>query len=326
MKCIKLLSVVVVLFGCTVVGLAQTLQEVTEARNKGAELMAANDLDGAITELEKCVDLAKKVGEEADEHRLVAEGALPNLYLQKADKVTSTKDYPAALKALDATVAAAEKYNNADVKAKAEKNIPQLYYAMGAADYSAKKYDEAVKNLDQAIARDPNMAGAYFIKGVCFQTLKDEAKMDENYKLAIEKGTANGDASTAQKAKTQLSKYYYNAGIVARKAQKWDDAIAAFTKTVDADDSYADAFYAMASCYNSKKGWDNAITNGEKALQLKSAAGADAKTLDPIYYELGTAFAGKKDDGKACEYFKKVVNEPFLKGAKYQIETALKCK
>ena len=326
MKCIKLLSVAVVLFGCTVVGSAQTLQEVTEARNKGAELMAASDFDGAITELEKCVDLAKKVGEEADEHRLVAEGALPNLYLQKADKVTSTRDYPAALKALDDVVAAAEKYNNADVKAKAEKNIPQLYYAMGAADYSAKKYDDAVKNLDQAIARDPNMAGAYFIKGVCYQTLKDESKMAENYKLAIEKGTANGDASTTQKAKGQLSKYYYNAGIVARKAQKWDDAIAAFTKTVDADDTYADAYYAMASCYNSKKGWDNAIANGEKALQLKSAAGADTKALDPIYYELGTAHAGKNDNGKACEYFKKVVNEPFLKGAKYQIETALKCK
>jgi len=323
MKCIKLLSVVVILFGCTVIGSAQTLQEVTEARNKGAELMAANDFDGAITELEKCVDLAKKVGEEADEHRLVAEGALPNLYFQKASLI---KEHSAALKALEATVAAAEKYNNADVKAKAEKSIPQLYYAMGAADYSAKKYDEAVKNLDQAIARDPNMANAYFIKGVCYQTLKDESKMDENYKLAIEKGTANGDASTAQKAKAQLSKYYYNAGIVARKAQKWDDAIAAFNKTVDADGDFADAYYAMASCYNSKKGWDNAIASGEKALQIKSAAGADAKTLDPIYYELGTAHAGKSDNGKACEYFKKVVNEPFLKGAKYQIETALKCK
>ena len=326
MKCIKLLSVAMVFFGCTVIGSAQTLQEVGEARNKGGELMAAKDFDGAISELEKCVDLAKKVGEEADEIRLVAESALPNLYLQKAEKLTSEKDYPASLKALDAVVAAAEKYNNADIKAKAEKSIPQIYYAMGAAAYSAKNYDEAVKNLDMVIARDPDMAGAYFIKGVCYQTLKDEAKMDENYKLAIEKGTANGDAASAQKAKAQLSKYYYNAGIVARKAQKWDDAIAAFNKTVDVDGDYVDAYYAMASCYNSKKGWDNAIASGEKALQIKSAAGADAKALDPIYYELGTAYAGKSDNGKACEYFKKVVNETFLKGAKYQIETALKCK
>ena len=92
MKCIKLLSVVLVLFGYAIVGSSQTLQEVTDARNKGAELMAAGDLDGAITELEKCVDLAIKVGEEADEHRFVAEGALPNLYLQKAEKLTSTRD------------------------------------------------------------------------------------------------------------------------------------------------------------------------------------------------------------------------------------------
>ena len=325
MKCIKLVCVFIALFGFTVISFAQTLQEVTEARNKGAELMAAGDINGAITELEKCVDLSKQVGEDADEHRFVAEGALPNLYLQKAEKITTAKDYPAALIALDEAVAAGEKYNNADVKEKAAKNIPQIYYAMGAADYSAKKYDDAVKNLNQATERDPNMAGAYFIKGVCFQTLKEEDKMAENYTLAIEKGTASGDASTVQKAKAQLSKYYYNVGIIARKAQKWDDAIAAFTKTINADNDFADAYYAMSSCYNSKKDWDKAISSGDKALQLKTAAGADSKALDPIYYELGTAYAGKKDNGKACEAFKKVANEPFLKGAKYQIETALKC-
>ena len=324
MKSIKLLCVVIGLCGFTVVSFAQTLQEVVEARNKGSELMASGDLDGAIIELEKCVDLAKKVGEDAEEHQIVSEGALPNLYLQKANKILATKDYPATLKAIEATVTAAEKYNNADIKEKAEKTFPQIYYAMGAKDYSDKKYADAIKNMDMALTYDPNMANACFIKGVCYQSLTDEENMAASYKQAIEKGNANGDATTVQRAKTTLSRYYYNVGITARKAQKWDDAIVAFTKTVDADDQNADAYYAMASCYNSKKNFDNAIASCEKALEIK--AGADAKALDPIYYELGTAYAGKKDNGKACEYFKKVVNEPFLKGAKYQIETALKCQ
>ena len=324
MKCVKTLSIAAGLFGITIIGSAQTLQEVTEARNKGAELMAAKDFDGAIAELEKCVELAKKVGGDAEEHQILAESALPNLYLQKADDLNKTKDYPATIKALEATVSAAEKYKNEDVKGKAEKIIPTIYYAMGAADFQAQKFNEAIKNLDQAVARDPGMSNAYFVRGACYQSLKDEAKMDESYKLAIEKGTANGDASTVQRAKTQLSRYYLNAGITAQRAKKWDDAIAAFSKTVEADNANADAYYSLLVCYIEKKNWDNAISNGEKALELRS--GGDAKALDGVYYQLGTAYAGKKENDKACEYFKKVGEGSFQAGAKYQIETVLKCK
>ncbi len=324
MKCIRLLGIAIALFGFTVVGSAQTLQEVTEARNKGAELMSNDDLDGAIAELEKCVELSNKVGEEADEHKLVAEGILPDLYLKKAAGILDTKDYSAAIKAFETAATAADKYNNAKVKEEAGNAITKIYLSMGNSDYQNKKYEDAIKNLDQVTTRDPDMALAYFIKGVCYANLKDDAKMEESYKLAIEKGNASGDVSNAQKAKTQLGKFYYNSGIITRKVQKWDDAIAVFTKSLEVDDTNGDAYYAIASCYNAKKSWDNAITNGEKALELKT--GADSKATDPIYYELGTAYAGKKDNGKACECFKKVVNEPYLKAAKYQIETALKCK
>jgi len=319
MKCIKLMSITVALLGITVITSAQTLQEVTEAYNSGAEAMAARDFDKAITELEKCVDLAKQVGEDAEELQVVAENALPGLYFQKANAVLATRDYPATLQALEATVAAAEKYNSADVKASAEKTIPQIYLALGNADYQAQKYEEAIKNYEQVVARDPNNAGAYYRKGICYQNLKDEANMEESYKLAIEKGTAGNDAASVQGAKTQLSRYFYNAGIAARRAQKWDDAITAFTKTIEADDSNFDAYYALASSYNSKKSFNDAIAACEKALQIKTEG------LDGVYYELGTAYAGKNDNGKACEYFKKVGEGPFLAGAKYQIETALKC-
>jgi len=316
MKSIRLLSVAAVLFGITVICSAQTLQEVADVLKHGSELNAAGDLDGAITELEKCVELAKKVGQDAEEHQIVAESALPNLYLQKATKINATKDYPATVKALKDAIAAAEKYKNADVKEKAEKTLPQVYYAMGVADFQAQKFSEAIQNLDQVIAYDPSMAGAYYIRGACYQSLKDEAKMDENYKLAIEKGDARG--------KAQLVRYYNNAGATAQKVQKWDDAIAAFKKTVEVDNENSDAYYSLSSCYNNKKNWNDAISAGEKALELRS--GGDPKTLDGVYYQLGTAYAGKNDTAKACEYFKKIANEPFLAGAKYQIETALKCK
>jgi len=313
------MSIVVALFGITVITSAQTLQEVTEAYNKGGELMAAKDLDGAIAELEKCIDLAKKVGDEAEELQVVAELALPGLYFEKAKNILATRDYQATVQALEATIAAAEKYNSKEVKESAEKTIPQIYLALGNADYQAQKYEDAVKNYDQVIARDPNNAGAYYRRGICYQNLKNDAQMEESYKLAIEKGTASNDTQSVQAAKTALSRYFYNVGINARRAQKWDDAIAAFTKTIEIDESLFDAYFALTGSYNGKQNWDNAIATGEKALTLKDSG------LDGVYYELGTAYAGKKNNAKACECFKKVGPGNFFEGAKYQIETALKC-
>jgi tetratricopeptide (TPR) repeat protein len=196
--------------------------------------------------------------------------------------------------------------------------------ALGAADYSAKNYAEAIKNMDMVIARDPGMVNAYWIKGVCYESLKDEENMVETYKKTIEVASTKGDAATAQKAQTQLTKYFFNTGVTAQKAQKWDDAIAAFLKAVEIDNTSADAFYSLSACYNNKKSWDNAISNAEKALEIRTAG--DGKNLDGIYYQLGTAYAGKNDKTKACENFKKVGEGPFLAGAKYQIETALKCQ
>jgi len=319
-----MLSIAMALFGITVVSSAQTIQEVVESRNKGSELMAAGDLDGAIAELEKCVDLAKKVGEDAEEHQIVAESALPNLYMQKATKINATRDFPATLKALEVAVAAAEKYNNPGVKESAEKIIPQIYYAIGAADFQAKKFDEAIQNLDQVIARDPNMAMAYFIKGASYQSLKDEAKMEENFKLAIEKGTASNNAQAVQQSKTQLVNYFNAVGTTAQGAKRWDDAIAAFSKTTEIDNQNPTAYYSLAACYNEKKSWDNAIASLEKALEFRTEK--DRWSLDGAYFQFGTAYAGKKDNDKACEYFKKIGAGNFQASAKYQIETVLKCK
>ena len=325
MKCVKVLSIAVALFGITVMSSAQTLQDVADAYNKAGELLSKGDLDGVITEMEKCVELAKKVGtDEAEEIGIKAEVNLPTYYFQKAENLNKAKDYPATLKALEATVAAAEKYKNAGVKEKAEKTIPQIYYAMGVADFQAQKFNEAIKNLDQAIALDPGNVGAYFVRGVCFQQLKDEAKMEESYRLAIEKGTANGDATNAQKAKAQLVAYFNQAGSAAQGAKKWDDAIAAFSKTLEVDNQNSTAYYSLSVCYNEKKNWDNVISNLDKALEFRTDK--DRWTLDGANFYLGTAYAGKKENDKACECFKKVGEGNFQASAKYQIETVLKCK
>ena len=321
MKCIKLLSICVLLFGFVQFGSSQTLQEINDALKKGSELKATGDLDGAIAELEKCVDLSTKLGDDAVEFQVVAENALPELYLAKAQKIYATKDFPEYLKALEVTIAKSEKYQNKDIKEKAEKVVPQAYFAIGAAEYQEKKYDDAVKNLSQAVTLDSNFARAYYILGVIYQTTKDESKMAENYKLAIEAGEANNDAATAKNAKTQWFNFYNVQGTQSFNGQKWDDAISFLTKAAEIDNSNSKTFYALTTCYNNKKNWDLAISYAEKTLELIGDGDAN-----DAYYQLGVAYAGKNDKAIACETFRKVTAGRYLESAKYQIETALKCQ
>jgi tetratricopeptide (TPR) repeat protein len=299
---------------------AQTMEESVEARNKGAELMANGDINGAIAALEKCVEISKNVGEEADENRIVAEAALPGLYLQKADKVLSTRDYEAALKAFEEVLAVAEKYKNDAVKEKVEKPMTEVYYVIGATAFQKNDIAAALENLDIAITRDPDHAKSYYIKGVVYQKQGDEDKMAENYKSAIEKADAGNDRNTSKNAKSALSKYYYNKGIGALQKKSYDDAVAAFNQATEVDDAFADAYFRMATCYNAKKDYDKAIVNAEKALSLKTAE------KDGIYFELGNAYMAKKDNANACEAFKQVQADPYAANAKHQREVVLKCK
>jgi tetratricopeptide (TPR) repeat protein len=321
MNRIKLLSIAVALFGLTNICSAQTIEEVNESLKKGQELMASGDIDGTIKELENCIDLAQKVGDEALEFQLSAESALPRLYFSKAEQLYKNKDYSAALDAFSETVSAAQKYNDSKVKENAEKFMPVIYYTMGVAEYQDKKYDEAIVLIDKAIEYDINFAKAYYIKGAVYQTQKNEANMSESYKLAIEKGEASGDNATAKNAKTQWFNFYNIPATQAFNAQKWDEAISLFTKAIEIDNLNSNVYLALGTCYNYKKSWDTAISSCEKSLELKG----NGDTND-IYYQLGVAYEGKKDTGKACECFKKVTDGRYKESAKFKIEQTLKCK
>jgi tetratricopeptide (TPR) repeat protein len=299
---------------------AQTLEEVVEARNKGAELMANGNIEGAIGELEKCVKISQQVGAEADEHKEVAELALPGLYLQKANTLVVAKDYEAAVKALEETIAVAAKYRNEEVKEKAEKPLTDVYFGIGLTAFNKNDLPTAVKNLDIVNSRDANYAKAYYVKGAIYQKQQDEAKMVENFKIAVEKAVTANDKSTEKNAKGALSKYFFNKGIMALQKKTYDAAITAFNQTLEADDNFADAYFRLATCYNAKKSYDKAIENAEKALTIKTTDN------DGIYFELGNAYLAKKENAKACDAFKKVKAEPYAANAKHQREVVLKCK
>ena len=317
MKCIKLLSVIVAFFGFTFIISAQTMEDVMNARTNGQNLMAAGNLDEAIAEFKKCIELAEQVGEEAEFIQIEIESVLPNLYFQKVSLIPRD-DHAALLQAFELTVEVAEKYNDTRTKENAERQIPQIYLALGNAAYQAQNYEEAIKQLNAAVARNPNLASAYFIMGVCYESMRDEPNMTENYKLAIEKGQAFGEPQRAQSAQQRLRNFHYNAGVPSLRAQRWDEAIASFTKALDADENYFEALLGMVLSNNGKRSWDDAIAFAERAIQVRENA-------FEVFYELGLAYKGKNDRTKACENFRKVTSGPRLENAKHEIEVVLRC-
>jgi len=328
MKSIKIVSIAVSLFAATIVCSAQTVQDVAAALATGIELRATaisptsalSDVDAAIAAFENCIELAEAVGDDAFEMQMTAESVLPELYFQRVARIP-TNDFPAMLAALHTAVAVAEKFNDNRIRQNAERQIPQLYFAKGAEAFQARNYDEAIPLLEQAVARNPAFTQAYFVLGATFEAMQNEEKMIENYMLAIETGSRpGGDARNAQSARNQLRNHYFNAGLAARRAQRVDEAIPLFLKAVEVDNSHFDSLYALASSYNSLRRWDDAIEISERALQIENI-----RTC-PFHFELGTAFAGRNDNVRACESFRRVTEAAFLESAQFQITNVLRCR
>ena len=313
----KFLSILVAFLGFTLCSFSQTLPDVVEARNRGTNFMGEGNIESAITEFERCIELAGLVGEDAVYIQFEIEQALPNLYFQLVSKVPRD-NHAAILEALEKTVEVAERYNDNRTKENAERQMPQVIFALGAAAYQAQNYDEAVKFFDEVIARNPNHAGAYYIKGIIFENaLKDEDQMDENYRLALEKGREFGDARNAQLAQQRWRNYYYNTGVRAQGGQRWDEAIYSFTKSLEADDAHYESLLGLAISHNARRNWDQAIAFGERALQVKEDSA--------VYWEIGRAYQGKNDNNKACESFRRVTDGPRLENARHEMQHVLRC-
>jgi len=300
--------------------------------------MAAGDFEAAILELEKSIELSEQIGDDALELQVVAENALPSLYFQKAQNFLKAKDFSSTLRVLESTIVAAEKVNNSDIKERAERQLPVVYLSIGneLRSQSPPNFDEAIANFDKVISLNPDLAQSYFLKGVCYESMRNEPDMDENYKLAIEKGREFSDVQTSRQAQERLRNYHRNAGArFSNEAQtmqnnkrpqrdidaKFNEAIVSFNKAIEADERDFDSYRGLLTSFNGIRRWDDAIISGEKAIEIRdSGTGVDA-----VWFGLGVAYAEKKNNAKACECFKNVRAEN-LRKAVSDWNNILKCK
>ncbi len=129
----------------------------------------------------------------------------------------------------------------------AKKQIPSLYYKMGAADYKAKDFDKAISEFEKA----------------------------------IEAGNKYGDTETVAKSKKIIPKLYYAKGNSLYKTKKYDEALATFKQSAELNPKYCRAQWGMGLAYSKLKNYDEMDKSFDAALKLAEAKG-DTKMISKI--------------------------------------------
>lgn len=107
--------------------------------------------------------------------------------------------------------------------------------------------------------------------------------------IPSDKGTDNAEAQKLR-----------NSGIEHTANQEYDLAIADFTKAIELDPKYADAYNRRGALYGNKKDNDKAIADFTNAIEL-------APKLDTAYLNRGSLYLIKKDYESAIDDFTKVI-------------------
>ncbi len=304
-------------------GYSQTKDEAGEAYNEGLEFVKSNQPDDAITSFDRAIGICTEVGFEADDLKDMAEQQLPAQYYKSATTLYKSKKIDEAISRYEETVVIATKYNNEEFVKKSNNAIPQLYNLKGTSYYKKKDYDNALKYCDIATQKNPEYAKAYYSKALVYNKKKDAVKMKESFDMAITKAEARNDEKTTSRSKKAAKKYLENYAVKSIQNNKFDDALMYLDQAVGYGKGSANTFYYYAIAYNKKSKWDDALTAGNKALELEK----DEK--DPkakIHFEIGTAYYGKGDSANACKSYKEALYGAHVEQANYQIKEVLKCK
>jgi len=300
---------------------AQTLQEAQEAVNNGLRLQKT-DVNAAIAAYKNCLELCKSLGDEASNVKALAQKKIPEAYYSLGTALLKEKKYDEAIKSFESTYEIAEQYKSTIVKNRCKGYLPQLYYNKGTTLLKNNDFAGAISNYNNAIQWDQTYIKAHLGKGGVYKKQGDLDNLKQSMAVAKQIAMAKGDLKNADKADKLVSDYLIVTGAGLLNSNKTGEAVAAFEDALFYGENNIESLYWLSSAYNKQGKYDLAITTINKAISLEKGGNEKAARL---YYELGTAYKGKRDTGKACEAFKKAKFGKYIESATYEITEVLKC-
>ncbi len=314
-----LVSGIVSLSGFT--AFSQTVNDAIQAFNNAATTYK-QDPEGALKSALQALEIAEQIGEEAIESKINAQNLIPTIYFELAMAKYKANNLQATLNNLEKAEQTAVKYDVGTIKTRVEKTLPKLYNVMGNNKFKENKFEEALSNFEKAINLNPSFADSYLGAALSAEKLGNEAKMVEYLDKMIEIGTKNNDAANVKKAKTKGKAYFLKKADAARNANKLNDVVTYLDAALKYDGDDYEIYRLMTINYSKLERWNDAITYGNKALELVKGT---AEEKAEIYFLIATAYHKQNNIKEACNAYKNAAFGNFKPNADYQIQQ-LKCQ
>lgn len=299
---------------------AQTLDDVVNKFNAAAELVNSDAVTAAKL-LEEAVELANKVGAEADEVRVMAESQLPAVHFKIGSEQQKDGNTDAAITSFQKSLDLGLEYSDANTVARAQSILGRLYLSQGNNAYRAGENEQALEMLNKSIEFDAENAKTYLLIGLTHRKLEDTDNMIAAMDKSIEFAKKAADAQTQGNAEKTVRDYLAVRANRSIQEKRADEALEMLNTAVNYGEE-AQTYFLLTLAYNSLQQWDNAISSAEKALALEVD---NAVEKAKIYFEMGNALREKGDATAACKAFASAAHGDYTEAANYQIQHVLKC-
>lgn len=292
-------------FGCLS---AQDINEAIELYNGGIKAFQESQYSKAIADVEKALQIAATVeDEQAPTVKANCEKLIPQLYFSYGKQQIVDKQYAEGLKTLDQAKTLAGKYNDADITASVNDLLPQAYIMKGSNEAAANQPAEAIASYNKALEYDKTNSTLYLRLALAQEQAKDEAAAIASFDhIVTMEGAKPADVNNAKK---KLSVTYLRRAVASQKAKKWADVLTDAEKAAGYDGKNMQTQRLIGAAASELKKWDAAIA----AYETVVTAEPNAKDKSTNAYRLATAYEGKGNKAKACEYYKQIVADPNYK-------------
>ncbi|MFO8235067.1 MAG: tetratricopeptide repeat protein [Bacteroidales bacterium] len=304
---------------------AQSLEEAKEAAQLGDQMRKADEYGEAMKAYGESVSICKELDTESATGLLevVADKWIKS-HLDYANALLKQDQHDDALDYYNKALELAGDYNQDEYVAKAERNIPKVWYQKGKFNLENGNFEDAIEFLEKAIEGDPDYEWAYIRKAQAFS----EMEQPENMEKAVEEAIAIGEEAQKENvintAEKVAYRYFYNTGATALKGKNYEVAAENLGKAVEYNGS-STLYHYLAISHGEISNYEEAAENEDKAIELMKEEGKSGEELAKYYYALGGYYKEIGETSNACEAFKNAAYGDYKENAEYQIEEVLDC-
>ena len=163
-------------------------------------------------------------------------------------------------------------------------NYPSLYSKRGQVYYIQKQYSTAIKELEKAIAINPDYADAYCILGSVYADLKKNTEALEKFRQAI-------------LTDPDFYKPYFLRATLLRKQGKYDESLKDFDKAVSLNPKNSYSYFNRGIIFYLMSNYERSVEEYSKAIYLK-------ELVPEFYYNRSITYRKLNMLKKATEDYK----------------------